>query len=150
MHSVAAMVWSDNPIVARDHGRAAILIQGLDSYKVEWRRYHQFREGRDLLATMGYACLSMVQIEAGGRSLASSRYSIERNVLDTLGRLTSDIGDEATARKFDQFSTRRPHTPNEKAWIEATVKRLIHRVAEHDYNPTATLPKITMADLPPL
>jgi len=37
MHSVAAMVGSDNPIVTRNHGRASVLIQGQDSYKVELR-----------------------------------------------------------------------------------------------------------------
>ena len=37
VHSVAAMVWCDNPIVAWNHGRAFILIQGQETYNVELR-----------------------------------------------------------------------------------------------------------------
>jgi hypothetical protein len=38
--------------------------------------------------------------------------------------------------------------PHVVALIEAAVKKIIRRVAEHDHDPTATLSQITMADLP--
>jgi hypothetical protein len=114
-----------------------------------WNRYQMYLEGRDLLTTMGYVCLSTIQSDAGGRGSAAAKFQIQRDVLDQLGTLTSDVGDEATARKFDTQSTKRAHTEAEKAWIEAAVQKIIRRVAEHDYDPTAALPQITMADLPP-
>jgi len=114
-----------------------------------WNRYQMYLEGRDLLTTMGYVCLSTIQSDAGGRGLAAAKFKIQRDVLDKLAILTSNVGDEATARKFDNQSTKRAHSATEKEWIEAAVKKIIRRVAEHDYDPTAVLPQITMADLPP-
>ena len=114
-----------------------------------WNRYQMYLEGRDLLTTMGYVSLSTIQSEAGGRSRAAAKFNIHRDVLDKLGTLTSDIGDEMTARKFDDQSTKRAHTTTEKEWVEAAVKKIIRRVAEHDYDPIAALPLITMANLPP-
>jgi hypothetical protein len=70
--------------------------------------------------------------------------------LDKLGELTSDVGDETSARKFDDRSTRRPHTGTERTWIEATVRMIIRRVAALDYDPSASVAQITMADLPKL
>ena len=46
-------------------------------------------------------------------------------------------------------STKRARSATEREWIEAGVKKIIRRMAEHDYDPTADLPRITMADLPP-
>ena len=108
-----------------------------------------YLEGRDLLTTMGYVCLSTIQSDAGGRRRAAAKFKIDGDVLDKLGTLTSDVGDEATARKFDNQSTKRAHTPTEKAWVEAAVKKIIRRVAEYDYDSAAALPQISMADLPP-
>jgi hypothetical protein len=115
-----------------------------------WNRYQKYLNGRDLLTTMGYVCLSTIQNEAGGRKKAATRFSIHENVLGTLGTLTSDVGDEANARKIDQQSTKRAHTSSEHAWVEEAVKRIIRRVGEHAYDPAASLPLITMADLPRL
>jgi hypothetical protein len=115
-----------------------------------WSRYRQYQQGRDLLTTMGYTCLSAVQSQARSRANASVQYSIERAVLDKLGELTSDMGDELTARKFDECSTRQAHTAAEKEWIVKAVKLLIRRVAEYEHDPSATLRQLTMADLPAL
>jgi hypothetical protein len=113
-----------------------------------WNRYQMYLDRRDLLTTMGYVCLSTIQEDAGDRRQASIKYSIDPAVLSMLGTLTSDVGDLETARKFDNRSTKRAHTPGERAWVEAVVKRIIRRVGERDHNPTASLPQITMADFP--
>jgi hypothetical protein len=69
-------------------------------------------------------------------------------VLDKLGELTSEVGDELSARKFDATSTKRPHTPAEQVWILEIVKLLITRVGEYEFDPAAPLKLITLADLP--
>jgi hypothetical protein len=115
-----------------------------------WNRYEMYLAKRDLLTTMGYVCLSMIQSDAGSRRQASVKYKIDRDVLDKLGSLTSDVGDESTARKFDQRSTKRAHTATEKSWVEEVVKHIIHRVGEYDFDASAALSPITMASLPPL
>jgi hypothetical protein len=97
---------------------------------------------------MAYFCLTYVQSVAGNRSKASGLFGIHRDVLNEIGRLTSTVGDAATARKWDNLQDRRPHTPNEEQWIDAAIRALIHRVGEHAAG--ATLQQITMADLPPL
>jgi hypothetical protein len=115
-----------------------------------WNRYVRYLDGKDLLTTMGYYCLSTITNEAGGRAKAVIRYKIDRDVLDKLGTLTSDVGDETTARKVDEQSTKRAHTPAETAWIQAAAKKIIRRVGELEANPAASLASIMMADLPAL
>jgi hypothetical protein len=115
-----------------------------------WNRLQQYRNGKDLLATMGYACLSAIQADTLGRGKASNQYGIDRDVLDKFGKLTSEVGDELTARKFDSSSSKRTHTSREQNWIVEVVKILIGRVAEYEHNPGAPLRQITMADLPKL
>jgi hypothetical protein len=115
-----------------------------------WYRYEGYLRGREPLATMAYACLTLLEASTGGRNRAAKRYSIEIDVLRALGRLTSSIGDTETARKFKGLSERRPHTGAEKAWIDAAVKALIRRVGEWAFDPGASLPQITMSDLPKL
>ena len=115
-----------------------------------WNRFQQYVDGKDMLATMGYACLSAIQTEAGGRNKASNQYKIDREVLDKLGELTSDVGDELTARKFDAKSSKRAHTPGEQNWIVELVKVLIARVAEYEHDQGAPLKQIAMANLPKL
>jgi hypothetical protein len=97
---------------------------------------------------MAYFCLSFVQQIAGGRKRVGAIYQAEHEVLDTLGKLTSEVGDAQTARKFDAYSTRRALGSKEKAWIEAVIPALIIRVGE--YAPDRTLPLLTMKDFPPL
>jgi hypothetical protein len=111
-------------------------------------RYQLYLEGKDILTTTGYFCLSALQEDAGGRKAAAAKYKIALGVLDKLGELTSDVGDPSTARKLDRFSQKRPHTGKEKTWVVEAVKILIKRVAEDGFNRTARFKEITMADLP--
>lgn len=119
-----------------------------------WHRYEGYLEGREPLAAMAYACLTLLEASAGGRDRArngaANRYRIEVDVLQTLGRLSSSVGDKETARKFKGLSERRPHTGAERAWMEAAVKALIRRAGEWAFDPGASRPQITMSDLPKL
>lgn len=115
-----------------------------------WHRYAGYLEGRERLADMAYACLTVLEGSAGSRQEAAERYRISKRVLGKLGRLTTEIGDEETARKFSCLKERRPHTGTERAWIEAAVKALIRRAGEWASNPEAALPRLTLNDLPEL
>lgn len=113
-----------------------------------WHRYEGYLAGREPLAAMAYFCLTVLQGSAGGRDEAAEQYGISGKVLDTLGRLTTEIGDEETARKFDRVRHRRRHTGAERAWIEAAVKVLIRRAGEWEASRQAPQPQVTMNDLP--
>lgn len=113
-----------------------------------WNRYEGYQRAREPLASMAYFCLSVLQFRAGGRRKAARHYGIDVDVLDKLGELSSDIGDEKTARKLEQRSYLRAHTTVEIDWVESVVKRLIHRVGEREADPNATLSQMTLADFP--
>ena len=101
---------------------------------------------------MAFFCLTVLEESTGGghnkRQQAAQRYGIDADVLAKLGELTSELGDERTARKFK--SGGRPHSDAEKAWIIAVVKMIIRRAGEYAHDPTAPRETVTMTDLPPL
>lgn len=114
-----------------------------------WFRYSLYKEGRDTLTGMAYFCLTFFEALGGGRNNAARMFGIATSVLNTLARLVSAVGDKATARKWAKSREDRPHTAQEVAWIEATVRALIRRVGE-PAAAGAPLRQLTMADLPPL
>ena len=102
---------------------------------------------------MAYFCLTVLEASAGGRpherrTSAAELYHVDRTVLKTLGDLTSDVGDQMTARKT-HFTYARAHSRAEIAWMEAVVQRLIRRAGEVAFDPGRAWPQITMADFPP-
>jgi hypothetical protein len=123
-------------------------------------RYDRYVTDRELLLGMANFCLTFLeqrgmaiaQAQGGGtltkRQAAARFYAVAEDVLGKIGRLCATRGDTATARKFDPQGV--PLTGPEVAWIEAAARRVIRRVGEHDFDPAATLPTITMADLPTL
>jgi hypothetical protein len=115
----------------------------LDTLFERWRGY---LAGREPLQGMAYFCLTVLEIY-GGESGAAERFSVSRNVLETIGNL-SHTGDPLTARKARAMS--RPLNANGTAWLEAVVRALIRRVGEVAANPAGSFTEITMADLPPL
>ena len=115
-----------------------------------WGRYEGYLKGREPLAAMAYACLTLLEASARGRESAAKQYRISLDVLRKLAHLATEIGDEGTARKFSRLRERRPHTGPERAWVEAVVKALIQRAGEWALAPAASRPQITMSDLPKL
>lgn len=118
-----------------------------------WRRYEGYLAGREPLAGMAYMCLTVLEASADGqgkREKAARQYNIDREVLDNLGELTSEVGDPKTARKVPGRGGFRPHTEAEVAWMEAVVKALIRRAGEWAFDPNAARQKLTMADFPDL
>ena len=119
-------------------------------------RYQQHLHDKETYQSIGYFCLSLMQwttcIANGARAETSRLYNIDRNVLDTLGELTSERGTPMNARKLDSSSVLVPLTDHEKQWIRETVKALIRRKGEYDFDPltASSLKQITMTDLPKL
>lgn len=108
-------------------------------------RYRLFAQGRESLPSMGYFCLTAVELIGGGRRKAAALLNIQERVLETLGRLTAQ-GDPSIARKLRPGQ--QPLTAKERAWIEAVVKALIWRVGQHAAG--GAVQRLTMSDFPEL
>jgi len=91
---------------------------------------------------MAYFCLSLLQASAKGRAKAARKYNIELDILDELGTLTSERGNSTDARKLDKDSTLIPLTNAEKEWICKTIRLIIRRKGEYDFDPASILPII--------
>jgi hypothetical protein len=109
--------------------------------------YQMYRAGRRTLPDAAYFCLTVLERRAGDRKKATAHYGIDTNVLRKLGELTATKGGPE-ARK--DAGARTPLSGEERNWLEQTAKRVIFRAAEVAFDPKGSLPKITMADLPPL
>ena len=95
-----------------------------------WQRWERYLNGGDTLPAAAYACLTYVDATFGpDRREAAARLRISRGVLRKIAQLSSRIGDDATARKFDS-QARRAHTPEETAFLEMAITTMIRRVAE--------------------
>lgn len=119
-----------------------------------WQRYEQYLRGYEPLLSMAYACLSRMEFAArnapvkGARRKVEHVYGIEEAVLRKLGEFTTNLGDEAEARKVHARSENRPPNDRERAWIEAAVRVIVRRSGEHDADPKGIRLRVTMADLP--
>lgn len=112
------------------------------------KRFEGFQSGKEPLLSMAYFCLTIIESSAGYRAKAVEKYSIRRDVFNKLGDLTSERGDESEARKVKNRLSFEPLNESEKNWIIETIKLLIRRKAEYDFDPTATFKEITMDELP--
>lgn len=121
-----------------------------DDVKVMWGRYNAYLNGEERLDAMAYACLSKLEERAGGREQAEKQYNISSKVLNELGRLTTEVGDEQTARKYRGRKERRSYTGAEETWIKAALRAVIRRAGQWAHDSEAEWPKLTMNDLPKL
>ncbi len=112
------------------------------------KRFEGFQNGKEPLLSMAYFCLTIIELSAGSRTKAVEKYSIRRDVLNKLGDLTSERGDKSEARKVKNRLSFEPLTMLEQNWIIETIKLLIRRKAEYDFDPDATFQEITMGELP--
>jgi hypothetical protein len=152
-HLLLGSAFDAVEVVSPRYPKPPVNFVATETVRVLFERYQLYRDRKDLLTTMGFACLALLTHTFGkkeSRTKAANKYQIEKAVLDKLAYLTSNVGDHMNARKFDGDSEKRPHTQAEITWIEAAVTMLIRRVGEHKHDPAAKLPKITMNDLPNL
>jgi hypothetical protein len=130
-----------------------------DSFHVDsvvealYSRYARYSAGRELLTSMAYFCLTVIERSAGSRKEVVRKYRIAKAILDNLGRLCSERGSKEEARKARKKSNPLPFIPlskGERQWILAAVKLLIRRAGEIAAYPDETLGEITLQDLPDL
>lgn len=123
-------------------GGSAIIHIGLSKYpnpptkfttgptvELTYRRWCRFKEGKESLQSVSYFILTVIEDVAGGREQAANTFSIEKNVLGKIGKLSSTRGDANTARKAE--ATLVDLTPAEKQWLEEATRRLVYRIGEH-------------------
>jgi hypothetical protein len=84
----------------------------------------------------------------GKLEAAADRYKIPVKVLKDLSRLTSTVGDERMARKYEAGAFR-PFTEKEIQWLQEVMKIIIRRAGEKASG-TGKLDEIDMSQLPPL
>lgn len=125
--------------------------------KTMWEQYERYKEGRDRLLPMAYSCLTRLEhrarnhpVKGNSRMRAASMYRVDYQVLDTLGRLATTLGDAAEARKLGPQSQLRDPTVQEVKWIEAALRLLIRRAGQYAADPQRAWPQLTMADAPAL
>ncbi len=114
-------------------------------------QYVLFLEGKRALGAMAYLCLTVLEdstgIKSGKRNRAVERYKISPKVLNKLGLLTESKGGQE-ARKARGLTA--DFTPEERRWLEETIRVFIRRAGEWASNPDGPHKEITMADLPSL
>ena len=110
-----------------------------------WLRYQGYLDGREPLQGMAYFCLTVLEATTGGRKHAAERYRIDLQVLNKIGKLTSEHGDPMSRRKATAL---RPLTGSEREWLEAAVKMMIWQLG--DTRDASALPVLKMSDLPRL
>ena len=113
-------------------------------------KYLMYQMDSTTLPDAANYCLTALEkpYEKSGKSkrkAAAHHNSIEKKVLDKLGQLAASKG-ELDARKFHDPPS--PFTRAERHWLESLLRLLIRRAAERASNATASLPLITMNDLP--
>lgn len=124
-----------------------VLFNATQDVKDLWGRYINYLEGKELLLSMAYNCLTSAESKAGGRKEAVNLFKIDFKILDTLGRLTAK-GDAKTARKVPMKGKMVPLNDKEKKWIEEATKIIIRRTGELE--DIQMVPFINMSDLPKL
>jgi hypothetical protein len=115
-----------------------------------YRRWIGFRSGKEPLQGMAYWVLTLIESIAGNRKgkreKAARSFQIDNSVLNTIGRLSSEKGDESTARKVQPGIQFQELSEAEKEWLEQAVRRVIYRLGEHASG--APLGPISLTDLP--
>ncbi len=113
-------------------------------------RFNNSMDDKEPLTSMAYFCLTLIENKAGGKNQAVNKFNIDEKVLRKIGELTSTRGDYTEARKIDPNSKLAGFQPKEKNWLIQTLKKLIIRIGEYDFNPNGNFQKIEMNQLPPL
>ena len=110
-------------------------------------RLRMLSDDRTTLADAAYYCLTKVDLIAGNRKGAVATYGISMEVLTKLGDLSGNKGGREEVRKARAVTE---YSPEERAWLGATIKAIIRRVAEVAFDPASAKTPLTMAELPRL
>ena len=113
-------------------------------------RLSGYYEGHEPLPSMAYFCLTVLELPCPGsrsarRTATGAHYHIDVSVLNEIGKLSSTKGGAGSARKAGAAGTEL--SQQESRFLEAAVKKLIHRAAEVAQDPGGAFPTITLASL---
>jgi hypothetical protein len=111
-----------------------------------YRRWINYRNGKESLQNMAYFILDLLQSIAVGRKNAATTFQIDIKILDKIGELSSTKGTAVTARKVKGNTSFQELTSPEMAWLEESVRRVILRIGERASG--APLTPIRLSDLP--
>jgi hypothetical protein len=135
-------------VIRRKYPAPPVAFQTTIDVERAYRRWLDFRSGRETLQSTAYFILTMVEAAVGDRKQAAKALNIELDVLRKIGELSSTRGDAATARKAPSSGVYRELTGPESGWLEQATRRVIKRLGEHASG--SVLSRIGMADLPNL
>lgn len=111
-----------------------------------WQRYRAFKEGKEPLLSMTYFSLTLVVSMAENLKQAARALNIDEAILRKLGELSSNRGDQLSARKIS--ARVQPLTALEEMWIEHAVRAMILQAGRSSNEPSNI--RLCMADLPSL
>jgi hypothetical protein len=115
-----------------------------------YARYSRYHAGRELLTSMAYFCLTVIERSAGGRKEAARKYRIAKPVFNRLGTFCSKRGSKEEARKAPNGLAFTPLEQRERQWVLVAVSLIIRQAGEVAACPDKPPTEITMQDLPNL
>lgn len=124
-----------------------------------YSRYSRYQARRELLTSMAYFCLTVLEQSVGGKRNLRGRerreetartYGIAGGILTRLAVLCSEKGSDVEARKAPHGLAFIPLSEPERRWVLAAVRLLIRRAGEFAACPDKQLAEITSQDLPSL
>lgn len=110
------------------------------------RRWLSCLDGREPLLACAYFVLTKLDVRFGNRKNAALELNVSDAVLSKLGSLSSEHGDDSTARKARL--TPQLLTPAAENWVRESVPELILRLAR--YSMGVTSPEPALGHLPML
>ena len=122
-----------------------------------FQRYMGYCRDREKLPSMAYLCLTVLENSAkppspqGKRPTSKKRlaavgkYQIEEDVLNEIGRLSTEKGGDE-GRKGEALAKNLTH--EERHFMEQAVKKMIRRMAEKAHDPNKTLQAISLSGFP--
>ena len=106
-----------------------------------------YRQGHELLTTMSYFCLTVLQDKFGGRRVAARECNIDLAVLNEIGRLSTQKGG-TQARKAEGTDTEL--SSQETSFLTQGIAHLIIRLAQVSADANQELARITLSHFPTL
>lgn len=115
-------------------------------------RFTRYRKGYEELSSMAYFCLTILEYRFKGnaRDKAAKHFRVDRDVLDNIGRLTSNKGGQYARKAIVGQGIPEDYAPDEKLFLEHAIKHLILQAARVAADSAGNLATVTRADLPPL
>ena len=113
-----------------------------------YERWKNYLAGGESLQQTASFIFDYLKNIPGGEKAASEQYRISNNILKYIRKLSSYGGSPATSRKAPIDNNFVELGDDEKEWLEAAVRKIIHRIGEHAS--CADLKMLTLSGLPTL